>query len=69
MGRKIDLDDLLDAVAVAELLGVSSQTVVATYRRRYDDFPAPVWASRGRRCQLWLRADVERWKASRGGAV
>jgi predicted DNA-binding transcriptional regulator AlpA len=65
MAPKIDLEDLLDAADVADLLGLSSPTAVGTYRRRYDSFPAPAWASRGGRCQLWLRGDIEAWKASR----
>lgn len=66
MGRKVDLADLLDAVDVAELLGLSTATAVATYRRRYADFPAPVWASKGGRCQAWLRADIEAWARRTG---
>jgi predicted DNA-binding transcriptional regulator AlpA len=65
MGRKIDLDDLLETADVAEILELGSATSVATYERRYRDFPAPVWASRGGRCKLWLRADVEAWAKAR----
>jgi len=66
MGRKVDLDDLLDAADVAEVIGLANPTSVSIYRTRYDDFPDPVWASRGGRCQLWLRLDVERWARSTG---
>lgn len=70
MGRLVDLDDLLDAGDVAEVLGLSSPTSVATYRRRArstdQPFPEPVWASRGGRCQLWLRDDVEAWGLATG---
>jgi predicted DNA-binding transcriptional regulator AlpA len=65
VGRKIDVDELLDAGAVAELLGLSSATSVATYRRRYTDFPAPVWAPASGRCQAWARDDLEAWQRSR----
>ncbi|UDY35531.1 hypothetical protein [Dermatobacter hominis] len=61
MGKKVDLDDLLDVADVAELIGLSNPKGVSTYQRRYEDFPAPIWASRGGRCQLWLRTDVEKW--------
>lgn len=61
MGRKVDLDDLLDASDVAGLIGLANATSVSVYRARYDDFPGPVWASRGGRCQLWLRPEVEKW--------
>lgn len=67
MGQRVDLDDLCDTQDVAEIIGLSSATAVGTYRRRYDDFPDPVWTSRGGRCQLWLREDIEAWAAGRGG--
>ena len=62
----VNLDDLVDAADVAEIIGVKHATSVTLYRRRYDDFPEPVWASRGGRCQVWLRSDVERWCRSTG---
>lgn len=65
MGRLIDLDDLLDATDVAEALGLASSNAVATYGGRYEDFPSPVWESRGHRCKLWLRSDVTAWAAER----
>jgi predicted DNA-binding transcriptional regulator AlpA len=65
MGRTVDLDDLADAVDVAAMLGLGAARAVSTYRLRYADFPVPVWASRGGRCQLWLRSDVEQWRARR----
>jgi predicted DNA-binding transcriptional regulator AlpA len=68
MGRQVDLDDLLDANDVAELLGLSHATSIAIYRKRYEAFPAPTWASKGGRCQLWLRADIEAWATSRSGS-
>ncbi len=42
MGRKVDVDDLLDVHAVAEFLGLSQRNAVSVYRRRYPDFPAPI---------------------------
>ncbi len=66
MGRTVDLDDLIDTADVAELVGLTSPTSVATYRQRYEDFPPPVWASRGGRCLLWLRTDVEAWARQTG---
>jgi len=66
MGRKVDLDELVDTVDVAELVGLTNATSVATYRSRYEDFPQPVWVSRGGRCQLWLRPEVEAWATARG---
>jgi hypothetical protein len=47
VGRRVDLDDLLDAGEVAELLGLASANVVNVYRGRYQDFPAPLLTRRG----------------------
>lgn len=69
MGRKVDIDDLLDAAQVADLLGLSSPNAVSVYHRRYDDFPAPVLAPTSGRCQLWYRPEVEAWGRSRGPAA
>jgi predicted DNA-binding transcriptional regulator AlpA len=69
VGRRIDLDDLLDLAEVAELLGLGSSNAVATYRHRAAKtdypFPQPIKASAGGRCQLWLRADIEAWRDAR----
>jgi predicted DNA-binding transcriptional regulator AlpA len=60
---QIDLDDLLAAGEVAELLGLGSSRAVSVYRSRYPDFPAPV-VVKGK-CTLWLRSDVEGWRNDR----
>lgn len=65
MGQHVDLDDLLDATQMAELLGLSKATAVSVYQSRYEDFPVPVLASASGRCQFWLRQDVEAWLRSR----
>jgi predicted DNA-binding transcriptional regulator AlpA len=59
----IDPDDLLDAEAVANLLGLASAGVISVYRTRYKDFPPPR-IERGR-CRLWLRTDIETWDQAR----
>lgn len=64
MGRKVDLDDLLDAREVAELLGLASANAVNVYLGRYRDFPEPVLVRPGFR--LWLRSDVEAWARETG---
>jgi hypothetical protein len=64
MGRKVDLDDLLDAREVAELLGLASANAVNVYVGRYRDFPEPVLVRPGFR--LWLRTDVEAWARETG---
>lgn len=61
MAEQVDPDDLLDAEAVASLLGLASAGVISVYRTRYEDFPPPR-IERGR-CRLWLRADVEAWRS------
>jgi predicted DNA-binding transcriptional regulator AlpA len=60
---KVDLEDLLNATEVAGLLGLAHREAIATYRKRYDDFPAPV-LTKGT-CVLWLRADIETWADGR----
>ena len=63
MGRKVDVDDLVDTAAVAEIVGLSNPNGVSVYQQRYDDFPEPI-ISRGR-CRLWLEADIVSWAAQR----
>lgn len=58
----IDTDDLRSPSEVAEIIGIAAGGV-SVYRNRYDDFPEPI-IEKGR-CVLWLRQDVERWKAAR----
>ncbi len=61
MGRQVDLDDLVDAHEVAELLGVSHANSVYLYQRRYADMPRPVLEHGPRRAKLWLRSEVQDW--------
>ena len=42
MGRKVDVDELVDANAAAELLGLAHRNTVSVYQHRYDDMPRPV---------------------------
>lgn len=65
MAQRVDLNDLLDATEVAELLGLSSRGAVSVYRKRYPDFPAPVLERASGRCQFWHRPDVDAWLVSR----
>ena len=66
MGRKVDLEDLIDTAAVAGLCGLYGPRAVSTYRSRYPDFPEPVRTSDGGRCLLWLRQEVEAWARATG---
>jgi len=63
MGRRIDVEDLIDTTEAAALLGLANPNGVSVYRRRYADFPEPV-INRGR-CVLWIRTDISRWAAGR----
>lgn len=57
--RTVNLADLLSAQETAELVGLSSSYVRVLLVR--GSFPPPVRAAPN----LWLRSDVERWKAQR----
>jgi len=63
MGRKVDVDDLIDTQAVADILGLAHRNTVSEYQARYDDMPRPVVDLGGGRSKLWLRPEVERWSA------
>ena len=63
MGRQVDLDDLIDANGVAELLGLAHRNTVSVYQHRHEDMPRPVLNLGNGRVKLWLRGDIERWAA------
>lgn len=65
MGRLVDIDDLVDAAQVAELLGLSQPNSVYLYQARYADMPRPVVDRGPHRARLWLRSDIESWTRSR----
>jgi len=54
-------EDLIDARAVAEILGLSAPNTVSVYQHRYSDMPRPVINLGRGRCMLWLRPEVEKW--------
>ena len=60
MGRKVDVDDLIDTQSVAEILGLAHRNTVSEYQARYDDMPRPVVDLGNGRSKLWLRPQVER---------
>jgi predicted DNA-binding transcriptional regulator AlpA len=63
MGRRVDVDDLIDTQAVAELLGLAHRNTVSEYQARYNDMPRPaVDLGRGR-SKLWLQSEVAPWAA------
>lgn len=65
MGRKIDVEDLIDANGVADMLGLSHRNSVTTYQRRYTSMPRPVVDMRQSRIKLWLRSEVSEWMTKR----
>lgn len=65
MGRMVDLDDLVDAHEVADLLGLAHSNNVYLYQRRYPDMPRPVLEREGRRARFWLRSEMIAWRKRR----
>jgi predicted DNA-binding transcriptional regulator AlpA len=61
---KVDPSDLINASEVASVLGLAHREAIATYRRRYSDFPDPV-IKKGT-CVLWLLRDIQAWAKSTG---
>jgi predicted DNA-binding transcriptional regulator AlpA len=62
----VDTEDLVDALIVAELLGLSHRNSVSGYQRRYAEMPKPVVNLGPGRPMLWLRSEIEEWLTSRG---
>jgi len=61
MSRKVDVDDLLDANGVAELLGLAHRNTISVYQHRYPDMPRPLREFGDRRVKLWLRPEIQQW--------
>jgi predicted DNA-binding transcriptional regulator AlpA len=66
MGKKVDVDDLVDAREVAEMLGLSSPRAVAVYASR--GLPEPIIDRGPNTAKLWLRQDIERWLRDRSSS-
>lgn len=64
MGQKVDINDLISATEVAEMLGLSHHNSVSTYMKRYMDFPIPVVNKSNGRIRLWLRSEIQDWNAA-----
>lgn len=65
MTPRVDTEDLIDARAVAEILGLKHRNTVSEYQARYDDMPRPVVDLGRGRPRLWLRRAIEGWAADR----
>ena len=66
MGKKVDVDDLVDAREVAAMLGLSSPRAVAVYASR--GLPDPIIDRGPNTAKLWLRQDIESWMKDRAGS-
>ena len=66
VGKRVDVDDLVDARAVAELLGLKHGNSVSTYSKRYEDFPRPLVNLGRGRTLLWLRPEIVAWGRETG---
>jgi predicted DNA-binding transcriptional regulator AlpA len=63
VGRRVDVDNLIDTQDVARLLGLSHRNTVSEYQAKYEEMPRPVIDLGRGRSKLWLRSEVERWYA------
>jgi len=63
MGRKVDVDELIDTQEVARILCLAHRNTVSEYLALYDDMPRPVVDLGRGRSRLWLRPEVESWRA------
>ncbi|HEY1517480.1 MAG TPA: hypothetical protein VGF91_13745 [Solirubrobacteraceae bacterium] len=61
MSRMVDIDDLVDAHGVAQMLGLSHPNTVSVYQHRYEEMPRPVIDLGRGRVKLWLRPEIEEW--------
>ena len=68
MTPRVSTEDLIDAQAVAELLGLAQRTSVSVYQRRYTDMPRPVVDLGRGRCKLWRRSEIVQWARQRRSA-
>ena len=65
MAPRVNTEDLIDAHAVAEILGLSHPNSVSTYLRRYADMPKPVIDLGAGRPRLWLEPEILEWADQR----
>jgi glutathione-regulated potassium-efflux system ancillary protein KefG len=68
VARQVDPDDLIDAVIVAELLGLANRSSVSVYQKRYQDMPRPIVDLGQGRSRLWSRKAVLTWAKANGRA-
>jgi glutathione-regulated potassium-efflux system ancillary protein KefG len=66
VAQKIDPDDLIDSLGVAEILTLASRASVSTYQKRYQDMPRPVVELGEGRIRLWSRSAMLKWATKTG---
>ena len=66
MAPIVNSDDLIDAIEVAQILGLSRRTSVSVYQHRYPEMPRPVVNLGHGRPLLWLRTDIVTWARATG---
>ncbi|HEU5151113.1 MAG TPA: hypothetical protein VFU19_11480 [Iamia sp.] len=64
MPRPSPVDHLVGAAEIAERLGIGQTDTVHSWKRRHDDFPAPLRELR--MGLVWWWPDVEKWARSTG---
>jgi predicted DNA-binding transcriptional regulator AlpA len=69
MSPWVHTSQLIDAHAVADLLGLRHANSVSLYQRRYRDMPRPVVDLGQGRPRLWLRREVRQWLRARRNAA
>lgn len=65
MGRRVDIEHLIDAHDVADILQLAHRNTVSEYLTKYEDMPRPVLNLGRGRPMLWLRPEIEKWAAVR----
>jgi glutathione-regulated potassium-efflux system ancillary protein KefG len=66
MSPQVWTEDLIDAQAVADILGLVRRNSVSGYQRRFPDMPRPVVDLGRGRPKLWLRPEIEDWARFKG---
>ena len=65
MSPLVRTEDLIDAVGVAEILGLANRESVSVYQQRYADMPRPALDLGRGRPRLWKRQEIEAWDRKR----
>lgn len=68
MSPRVNTEDLIDAAAVAEMLGLAHRNSVSLYLKRYTDMPRPVIDLGPGRPRLWVWDEMNRWVEGRAAS-